>query len=79
MVRVYPAEYLTIPVYGEPDITNNFNSVKLDWCKDLQVHQILGKDGKIKSAQSMPEGKKPLLIINALVFLLQKYYNIQNA
>ena len=26
------------------------------------MHQILEKDGKIKCAQSMPEGKKPLLM-----------------
>ena len=31
VVRVYPAEYLTIPVHGEPDITKKFNSIKQDW------------------------------------------------
>ena len=62
VVCVHPAKYLTIPVHGKPDITKNFNSVKQDWRKDLQVHQILRKDGKIKNAQSMPEGRKPLLM-----------------
>ena len=57
---MYPAEYLTIPVHGETDITGNFSSVKQDWCKDLEIHQILEKDSEIKNVQSMPEGKKPL-------------------
>ena len=47
-------------MYGKPDIANNFDSVKQDWCKDLHVHQILEIDGKIKNGLSMPEGKRPL-------------------
>ena len=67
IVRVYPAEYLTLPVHGEPDITGNFSSIKQDWCKNLQIHQILEKDGNIKKVQSMMEGKKPLSMeLNAL-------------
>ena len=54
VVRVYPVEYLTIPVNGEPDITKNFNSVKQDWCEDIQVYQILGKDGKLKVYKLCP-------------------------
>ena len=57
---MYPAECLTIPVYGESDITKNFKRLKQDGCKDLQVHQILETDGKIKNARFMPEGKEPL-------------------
>ena len=60
VVRVYTPEYLTIPVYGKPNIAKNFKSVKQDWCKDLQVHQILEMDGRIKNALSMPKGKRPL-------------------
>ena len=60
IVRVYPAEYLTLPVHREQDITGNFSSVKQDWCKNLQIHKILEKDRNIKNAQAMLEGKKPL-------------------
>ena len=60
IVRLYPAEYLTLPVHGEPDITGNLSSIKQDWCKNLKIYQILDKDGNIKNAQDMTEGKKPL-------------------
>ena len=60
VVCVYPAEYLTIPVCGEPDIAKNFISVKQDWCRDLQIHQLLEINGKIKDADQMPKDKKPL-------------------
>ena len=60
--QVYPAEYLTISLHDKPDSPKNFNSVRQDRCKDMQVHQILRKDGRIKNAHSMPEGRKPLLM-----------------
>ena len=67
IVQVYSAEYLTLPVYGEPDIMGNLSSIKQDWCKNLQIYQISDKDRIIKNAQSMTEGKKPLSMeINAL-------------
>ena len=50
VVHVYTAEYLTILVCGEPDIAKNFISVKQDWCKDLQIHQLLEINGKAKNA-----------------------------
>ena len=56
-----------ILVCGEPEIAKNFTSVKQDWCKNLQIHQILDINGIIKNADRMPEGKKPLeMELNAL-------------
>ena len=67
VVRVYPGEQLTIPVFGELDIRKKFTSVKQEWCKNIQVHQKLNVNGTIKNADRMPEGIKPLeMELNAL-------------
>ena len=57
---MYPEEFLTIPVVGEPDITKNFSSVKQDWCNRLQLHKIHNNDYTLKEASLMLEGKHPL-------------------
>ena len=62
MLKVYPDEFLSIPVTGELDITRNFSSIKPDWCKKLQVHQILNHNFNLKEAALMPYGKGPLII-----------------
>ena len=67
IVRVYPAKYLTLPVHGEPDITGNLSSIEHDWCKNLQIYQILDNDGNIKNAQAVTEEKNSLSMeLNAL-------------
>ena len=56
-----------IPVTGEPGISKNLSSVKQEWCKNFQVHQILNRKGALKNAEQMPEGKRLLdMEVNAL-------------
>ena len=54
MVNNYPNEFLGLSATGKPDIANNFSSIKHDWCKNLQLHQILDCDFELKKAALMP-------------------------
>ena len=57
---MFPYEFLSIPVAGEPDITKSFTSIKQDWCKKLQLYQILDNNFTLRDASLMPVGKHPL-------------------
>ena len=53
-------EFLSILVTGEPDIMRNFTSIKQDWCKKLQMYQILDDNFNLKDAALMPNDERPL-------------------
>ena len=60
MIKVYPDEFLSILVTGEPGITRNFIEIKQDWCKKLQLYRILDKDFNLEDAALMSYEKRPL-------------------
>ena len=77
MLKVYPDEFLSILVTGEPDITKNFLSIKQDWCKKLQLHQNLEHDFNLKKSGVNARWKMSLGDGNYCTSKCNKRQNIQ--
>ena len=69
---MYPDEFLSLLVMGEQEITRNFTSIKQDWCKKLQLYQILDRDFNLNDAALMQNEKCPLAMHFKMLLRVEK-------
>ena len=56
----YPAEFLTIPINGEPLITKNKRAIMQDWSSSEMINTLLDENCKIKEVDQFISKKRPL-------------------
>ena len=65
----HPSEYLSIPINGEPLITENKTSINQLWCKRMMIKDILSYQGDLKKLKITTRCKY-LLSLNSQLFIM---------
>ena len=48
IITVYPEEYVTFPIKGEPDITKSNTGIQQNWSKRVMLYEVLDCNGDLK-------------------------------
>ena len=64
LVKASSPEYLSLPVNGEPYITNNNIAIQQPWCENLNINDILDFNGGFKKTEDYPPRRRPVFYEN---------------
>ena len=59
-MSIHPEEFITLPINGEPQITNNNIAICQDWCKYEMLNVMLNSNAKLKEIVEFCGPKKPI-------------------
>ena len=51
--NVFPEEYATFSMNGEPDLTRIHTGIQQDWSKNVMLYQVLNDNGEVKSFEDL--------------------------
>ena len=59
-MTIQPEAFITLPINGEPQITNNNIAIGQDWCKYEMLNVMLSRNAKVKEIGNFFGPKKPI-------------------
>ena len=59
-MNIHPEEFITLPINGEPQITENNKAICQDWCKTEMINVLLNVNAKVKESDEFYGQRKPV-------------------